>query len=82
MELKRPSHKREVEDLNQLEQYMIVAEKYTQFRSYEAYLVGQQIDEELKRTLKHRSSSFKILTYVDLIDDTRKRYHEFLETLQ
>jgi ribosomal protein L40E len=82
LELKRPSHTLEVGDLNQLEQYMIVAENYTTFRSYEAYLVGQRIDEDLKRTMRHRSSSFKILTYADLIDETRKRYHEFLETLQ
>lgn len=82
LELKRPSHTLEVDDLNQLEQYMIVAEKYTQYRSYEAYLVGKRKSDELRRTLKHRSSSFKVLTYADLIDDTRKRYSEFLDTLQ
>ena len=82
LELKRPSHTLEVEDLNQLEQYMIVAENYTSFRSYEAYLVGQRIDGDLKKTMKHRASSFKILTYGDLIDDTRKRYHEFLQTIE
>jgi len=81
LELKRPSHTLGVEDLNQLEQYMIVGENYTSFRSYEAYLVGKRIDDELKRTMKHRSSSFNILPYAGLIDGTKKRYQEFLETL-
>lgn len=81
LELKRPSHTLKVEDLNQLETYVIVAEKYFTFSSYEAYLVGKRIDEDLAKTRKHRSSAFKILTYSDLIDNTKKRYHEFLRSI-
>lgn len=58
LELKRPSHTLEVEDLNQLEQYMIVAENYTTFRSYEAYLVSRRIDEDLK---KNDETSFQLI---------------------
>jgi len=81
LELKRPSHTLKVEDLNQLETYVIVAEKYFTFSSYEAYLVGKRIDEDLAKTRKHRSNAFKILTYSDLINNTKKRYHEFLRSI-
>jgi hypothetical protein len=82
LELKRPSHKLTIEDLNQLETYVTVAEDYSTFRSYEAYLVGRKVDPELKRRMKHRSSAFKVVTYSDIIEDTRKRYSEFLKSLE
>ncbi len=81
LELKRPSHKLKVDDLNQLESYILVAESYFQFTSYEAYLVGSKIDPDLKKTMKHRSRSFKILTYSELIDQTKKRYSEYLNAV-
>jgi ribosomal protein L40E len=82
LELKRPSHTLAVDDLNQVETYVTIAEKYYQFRSYEAYLVGSRLSDELERRLKHRSSSFKVLTYSELIDQTKQRYKEFLDSLE
>jgi hypothetical protein len=82
LELKRPGHTLSVEDLNQLEQYLVLAEQYKNFSSYEGYLVGSKTDDELRRTLKHRSSHFKVLHYTDIIDDTKKRYTEFLKTVE
>lgn len=80
MELKRPSHKLTVEDLQQLETYMMVADEFsTKFSSYEAYLVGKNIDQELKRRMKFRKNSFKVLTFADLIDTTEKRYKDYLK---
>ena len=83
VELKRPAHALAVEDLNQLETYVTIAEQYTStsFRSYEAYLVGNKKSEDLTRRLKHRSSSFKVRTYTDLVADTEHRYRDFLKTL-
>jgi hypothetical protein len=82
LELKRPSHELKVEDLNQLEAYVLMAEKYFSFKSYEAYLIGSKTNDELRRTMRHRSSAFKTLTYSDLIDDTKKRYGEYLTSIQ
>jgi hypothetical protein len=82
LELKRPSHKLVVDDLNQLETYVLVAESHLSFRSYEAYLVGSKVDADLTKTLKHRSSRFKVLTYSDLMDQTKKRYHEYLQAIE
>lgn len=82
LELKRPGHTLSVEDLNQLEQYLVLAEQYKNYSSYEGYLIGTKTDDELRRTLKHRSSHFKVLHYADIIDDTKKRYTEFLKTIE
>lgn len=81
LELKRPSHTLKVEDLNQLETYILVAESYFNFTSYEAYLVGSKIDSDLSKTMKHRSRSFKVLTYSDLIDQTKQRYNDYLKEI-
>lgn len=82
VELKRPSHELEVEDLNQLETYLTLSEKYAKHKSFEAYLVGSKKSEDLMRRMKHRSSNFKVLTFADLVEDTEHRYREFLESLQ
>ena len=79
IELKRPSHALEIEDLNQLETYLTIAEKYKSYRSYEAWLVGNKKSDDLVSRMKHRSSSFKVVTYSDLLDDTRQRYRDFLK---
>jgi len=81
LELKRPSHSLQVEDLNQLETYLTVAEKYFNFRSGKGYLVGSKSDDELRRRLKYRTG-FEVLYYADIIHGTKKRYHEYLKTIE
>jgi ribosomal protein L40E len=78
IELKRPAHSLEIADVNQLETYLTVAEKYKSYRSYEAWLVGNKKTPELISRMKHRSNNFKVVTYSDLLDDTRQRYRDFL----
>jgi ribosomal protein L40E len=82
LELKRPSHTLSVDDLNQLETYVTIAEKYSSFKSCSAYLVGKKADDEVSRRLKYRSGTFKVLTYTDLLDYTKQRYHEFLKSIE
>lgn len=82
LELKRPAHTLDVGDLNQLEEYMVVAEKYKNYSSYQGYLVGSGTSDELRRTLKHRSSHFKVLHYADILDSTKQRYTEFLKSIE
>lgn len=79
IEIKRPSHTLVIDDINQLETYLIVAERYKSFRSYEAYLVGNKKDKELSSYLKHRSNNFKVWTYSDLLESTERRYSEFIK---
>lgn len=79
IELKRPSHKLEIEDLNQLETYLTIASDYsTEFKSSEAYLIGQSISSDLERRKKFRSNNFHVMTFTDLISDAEKRYKDYL----
>jgi hypothetical protein len=81
LELKRPGHRLKVEDLNQLETYLTIAEGHFDFRTSRGYLVGSTIGDELKRRLKYRSG-FEVLLYTNILDGTKKRYHEFLKTIE
>jgi len=60
IELKRPKHTLTADNLNQLETYVAIAEDYKKFRSTEAYLIGNRIDEDLKKRMKYRASSFGV----------------------
>jgi len=83
VELKRPSHALKIEDLNQLENYLsIIEDNYTNYSSTEAYLIGKKIDKDLQKKKKYRSSQFKIKTFSDLIDDTERRYREFIKIME
>lgn len=79
IELKRPAHKLQVEDLNQLENYLSIIESHTgeERSDYECYLVGKEIADDLRKKIKHRSTKFKIRTFNDLIEDVEKRYSDF-----
>jgi len=83
-EIKRPSKTLNIEDLNQLEDYLTIAQDYTSdYRSFEAFLIGNRKATDLGRRLKYRSSSiFKVLTYTDLVQRTEKRYQEYLKPEQ
>lgn len=83
VELKRPSHALTIEDLNQAETYLSIIEEHgNKFSSSEVYLIGRKIDDDLSRKIKHRASHFKIKTFSDLIDDTEKRYKEFVDIMK
>ncbi len=83
IELKRPSHILDVDDLNQLERYVVICNEYSdQHTSHEAILVGTKQSDDLRRTLKVRGGSFKVLTFVDMIQDAERRYKKYLDALE
>jgi hypothetical protein len=46
-------------------------------------LVGKKASDELARTLDVRGGSgFKVMTYTELVSDTRRRYEKYLEALE
>ena len=82
IEIKRPSHTLTVDDLNQLERYVVLCEQYhTDHAGFDAILVGQTKSDELNRTLRVRGNRVRVKTYTDLIDDTERRYKSYLEAL-
>jgi hypothetical protein len=79
VELKRPKHELTKEDLNQLEEYLAISEKYSvRFKSYKAFLMGSSISEEIRTYLRYRRG-FTVLNYWEVLDSTEKRYKEFLK---
>ena len=71
-----------MEDLNQLERYVVLCEEYdTDHSSFEAMLVGKTASDDLKRTLKVRGSACKVRTYTQLVGDTERRYAKYLQAL-
>lgn len=82
VELKRPSHELTKHDLNQLEEYLAISEKYsTQFRGHRAFLMGSSISDEVRTYLKYRRG-FTVLNYWEVLDAAEKRYREFLKYRQ
>jgi hypothetical protein len=83
IEIKRPSHTLEVDDLNQLETYVRLCNKYDDDHStFDAYLVGNRQSDDLRETLKLRRETFKVRTYTQLIKDTERRYEGYLQALE
>lgn len=83
IEIKRPSHTLDVDDLNQLERYVVLCNKYDDdHSSFEAILVGHDQSEELRQTMKVRKESFKVRTYTQLVSDTERRYKQYLDALK
>ena len=82
IELKRPSHALEVEDLNQLERYVMICQDYDpKLKSFEAILVGKKPSRDIERVLGLRGARFKVMTFAQLISDAERRYKEYLQAL-
>lgn len=79
IEIKRPAHKLGVEDLNQLEQYSVLAEDYLKYTAFEGYLVGSARNADLMRYVKRRRG-VQVLSYSELVDRSEERYREYLKT--
>ena len=79
VEIKRPSHKLNINDLDQLETYLTIIEDHQggSLKNFEVYLVGRSVDKDLKKRLKYRGNQFRVKTYSDLIEDVKRRYHDF-----
>ncbi|MFB6242054.1 MAG: hypothetical protein ABEJ36_04630 [Candidatus Nanosalina sp.] len=82
VELKKPSHTLQKEDLDQLEEYKRLAQSYTDenFQTEKCYLVGNEMSDDLDYFLENREG-FEVLTYTDLISNAKNRYREYLEKL-
>ncbi len=85
IEIKRPSRVLQVEDLDQLEEYIVTAREYLDEprAPFEAILVGKRATDDLRKRLDVRGSrAFQVKTYASLIDDTEHRYESYLKALE
>ena len=81
IEIKRPKHRLTLADLNQAERYLVLAEAHTNGISWTAALVGQAMNEDVRRTAKYRTAVV-IRTFTDLLTDARHRYEEYLRIVR
>jgi hypothetical protein len=77
VELKRPRHALQVEDLNQVERYLVLAEQHAPKMRWRALLVGGRLSAELRRTSRHRPA-VEVRTFADVAADARRRYRDYL----
>jgi len=83
VELKRPSKKPTKKDVDQLEEYIMIAQDYKgeSFRKTKGYLIGKKFDSNTKRLINRRRD-LKPLTYTDVISDVRSKYKDYIEKLE
>jgi hypothetical protein len=77
VELKRPSHALQVEDLNQVERYLVLAEQHAPKTRWRALLVGGRVSADLRRTSRHRPT-VEIRSFAEVAADARRRYRDYL----
>jgi hypothetical protein len=83
VEIKKPSLVIGKHEVDQIENYTIIAEDYKSkdFSKIEAYLVGNRFSNDAIRLLKKRSE-IHALTYNELIEKTKYVYEEYLKKLE
>jgi len=83
VELKRPSKKPTKDDVDQLEEYIMIAQDYKgeSYRKTRGYLIGKKFDSKAKRLIKRRKD-LKPLTYTEVISKVRSKYKDYIEKLE
>lgn len=82
VEIKRPSLELTENEINQAELYLRIVKKYKSAAANPVILlVGNKISEESRELANLRGYPI-LYTYQDMIDNCRKRYHEYLEIVE
>lgn len=79
IEIKRPSHVLDNDDLDQVVKYMRLSKKYLGHKkhNFKAMLIGNTKTTDLEDTMEF-IQKVELLTYNDLVQDCKKRYNNFL----
>lgn len=82
-EIKRPSHTLQRDDVEQLQDYMFYASRYsgTDYDPVDGYLIGNDFDERTAHRAED-STNIEIRTYQDILSDARHRYREYWDELE
>jgi hypothetical protein len=83
IEIKRPSHTLNPDDLEQLVKYLMLSKKYLGGKKYffKAMLIGNSKSQDLDSKMEW-TKGIDLLTYNELVQDCKKRYNEFLKHIQ
>lgn len=82
-EIKRPSHTLQREDVQQLQDYLYYANRYSgaEFEPVDGFLIGNEYDDRAEHAAED-STNIQIRTYQDLLSDARHRYREYWDELE
>lgn len=82
IEIKRPSLTLTKTEIDQAENYMLIAEdlRGKSYSKITATLIGNQVSDEAKRLIKNRNN-IDIITYTEFLQKVRKRYESYLKKL-
>ena len=83
VDIKRPSHNITKADIDQVENYKIIAKHYagTRYQSITVYLIGKKIPDTARSIVSERRN-ITLLTYNDLTDNIKHKYKEYLHYIQ
>jgi len=85
VEIKRPTYKMIIDDINKVELYRNIAERYASenFTESECYLIVNSIPRDLRKTVRDRKlNKIYVKTYREVIDDVKIRYQRLLQILK
>jgi len=82
VEIKRPSHSITIEDINQLQKYLVAVDKYdSKFTEKKGFLIGREISDDNRKIVNdYRSIEFR--SYLEIVNECRRRYQEYLDALE
>ena len=82
VELKRPSHQVTMNDLNQLQNYLAIVDRFRpEFVTKMGYIIAKEISDHLQKIVNNiKNVEFK--SYVQLTNDCQRRYQEYIDALE
>jgi hypothetical protein len=80
VEIKRPSISVKRKHINQLEDYLVLADEFKNYDEKQGFLIAQNIKPHLRKNLDLKPNiSFR--SYVDVVDQCKTRYKEYLDAI-
>jgi hypothetical protein len=81
VQLKRPRHAIEIEDINQLQDYLAGVDEFEEYgKNKKGFMIGESISDHNQKIVdQQKNLEFK--SYVRLVDDCRRRYQEYLTAI-
>lgn len=80
VEIKRPSMAVKREHINQLEDYLVLADEFKSYNEKQGFLIAQNIKPLLRKNLDLKPN-LAFRSYVDVVDQCKTRYKEYLDAL-
>lgn len=81
VELKRPSKVITIDDIDQLENYLVTADEFSrQYSDKRGFIIGKSISDHNQKVIENRRN-IQFKSYVQLVSDCRRRYQEYLDAI-